>query len=440
MSQFIQYHHASQPTIDSVVPPPQTGRGATRIQRPSHRKDFEIAIICALPLEYNAVYLVFDEFWDESGDEYGRAVGDMNNYTTGRIGKFNVVLALLSSMGKANAAQLAAHMRSSYSGVQLVLVVGICGGVPQTGDGDEILLGDVVISKTLVQHDFGSLYPDRFIRKDTIQEGLSKPNKDIRNLLAVFETEPGLNRLQQKTTFFLMELQNKAVQTKSRTKYGYPGAAEDKLFRPSYRHKHRSTPTCICRKCEAKSDRVCDEALKATCDSLGCDQRQLVPRDRLSEKKHLEQSGGDGAQQPAIHVGAIASGDMVMKSGENRDDIAKKEEVIAFEMEGAGIWDETPCIIVKGVCDYADSHKNKKWQTFAAATAASASKAILERYIKSDRPRSAVRDDAGKSTPPLAYLLIDPKADVNTKYRAQYWRLERNHGRQPWRQRGCWAR
>jgi nucleoside phosphorylase len=41
--------------------------------------------------------------------------------------------------------------------------------------------------------------------------------------------------------------------------------------------------------------------------------------------------------------------------------------------------------VVKAVCDYADSHKNKLWQDFAAATAATAAsvtKALLERYIQ----------------------------------------------------------
>lgn len=83
----------------------------------------------------------------------------------------------------------------------------------------------------------------------------------------------------------------------------------------------------------------------------------------------------------------MASGDTVLKSGEDRDRMAKKEGVIAFEMEGAGIWEEIPCIIVKGVCDYADAHKNKRWQDFAAATAAAAAKALLHRYPKTEKAR-----------------------------------------------------
>ena len=89
-------------------------------------------------------------------------------------------------------------------------------------------------------------------------------------------------------------------------------------------------------------------------------------------------------QSPLIFVGRIASGDTVMKSGKDRDRIAKEQNVIAFEMEGAGFWEELPCLVVKGVCDYADSHKDKSWQPFAAATAAATMRALLERYIRTD--------------------------------------------------------
>jgi nucleoside phosphorylase len=94
----------------------------------------------------------------------------------------------------------------------------------------------------------------------------------------------------------------------------------------------------------------------------------------------------EDVQRPKIFFGHIASGDTVMKSGEHRDQIAKQLNVIAFEMEGAGIWDEVPCIVVKGICNYADSHKNKVWQPFAGAAAAAVMKAVLEQYILTDNP------------------------------------------------------
>jgi len=39
-------------------------------------------------------------------------------------------------------------------------------------------------------------------------------------------------------------------------------------------------------------------------------------------------------------------------------------------MEAAGLMDEFSCLVIRGICDYADLHKNKRWQPYAAATAA----------------------------------------------------------------------
>ncbi|KAJ4024937.1 hypothetical protein NW752_002391 [Fusarium irregulare] len=349
--------------------------------QPSRRDDFEIAIICALPLEYDAVSYIFDEFWDENGDPYGRAAGDPNNYTTGRIGRYNVVMALLPGMGKTNAASAVSSMRSSYGGLRLALLIGVCGAMP-CYQNVEILLGDVVISDAVVQYDLGRQFSDRFVRKDTIGDSLGRPNKDIRNLVNIFKTDLGLDRLGQRTAHFLKQLQTKIARTPRRGKYNYPGPAKDKAFKPNYRHKHHVSPTCICRSNFGDSDPVCDEAASASCRDLGCDDEHLVIRERISANLQTEQNNSDATFQPSVHVGAIASGDKVLRSAADRDMLSREAGVIAFEMEGNGVWDEVPCIVVKGVCDYADSHKNKEWQNFAAATAASASKAILERYIR----------------------------------------------------------
>ncbi|KAL7942116.1 nucleoside phosphorylase domain-containing protein [Trichoderma barbatum] len=355
--------------------------------QPSRRDEFDIAIICALALEYDAVSLLFDQFWDEDGDSYGRAAGDVNNYTTGRIGKFNVVLALLPHIGKANAASAVAGLRSSYSCLRLVLLVGICGGVPQLGHS-EILLGDVVISKTIVQYDFRKQYPDEVVRKNTFEDNLSKPVKDIRNLLVTLETELGLERLHKRTAYFLAQLQ------KNRQRYNYPGTAEDRLFISTYCHKHRASHTCDCSEND-QSDLICHEARDLYCHDLQCDDRYLVARERLEQKRQLEIANDARAQEPAIHFGAIASGDTEMKSAAHRDKISREERVIAFETEGAGAWEEMPCIIVKGVCDYADCHKSEKWLRFAAATSASAASALLERYCKTDKPSAAILSEFG---------------------------------------------
>lgn len=94
---------------------------------------------------------------------------------------------------------------------------------------------------------------------------------------------------------------------------------------------------------------------------------------------------------PQVFMGRVASGNAVMRSSEHRDAIARRHGVIAFEMEGAGAWDEVPCIVVKGICDYADSHKSKLWQNFAAASAASVAVAILDRYELADNATAGTK-------------------------------------------------
>ncbi|PTB54727.1 hypothetical protein M431DRAFT_553709 [Trichoderma harzianum CBS 226.95] len=354
----------------------------TYVTKPFDRRGFEIAIICALPLEYDAVSLVFDEFWDEEGDIYRRAAGDENTYTTGRIGKFNVVLVLLSSVGKISVASAAASVRWSYPCLRLALLVGICGGVPRAQNGEEILLGDVIISNTIVQYDL-------FVHKRMLKDDMSPPNNDIRNLLTSFSTRRHRTQLQKRTAIFLRQLQLKAAEVDQDGIYHYPGSTHDQLFVPTHRHKHHNPPQCICHHCNTKADAVCESVLNTPCSALGCvegrNRGQLIVRKRLESKRRLEESNDEKAQEPALYVGAIASGDTVMQSGEHRDQIAMRQDVIAFEMEGAGVWGVIPCIVVKGVSDYADSHKNNMWQNFAAATAAAALKAILERYIQPDK-------------------------------------------------------
>ena len=341
--------------------------------------------MCALDVEYDAVSLLFDEFWDKNGEPFGRAAEDTNHYTTGRMGKYNVVLFLLPNMGKATAAAASSELRSSYRGLKLTLLVGVCGAVPTIG-AREVLLGDVVVSETVIQHDFGRQYPHDFVRKKTTEESLGRPNKDIRSLVAHLKTGHVREHLQEKGAKNLEDLQSTAATKELQYDYRYPGPTNDKLFFATYHHKHRGRQ--LCKSCDEDPKSICDKAAEVPCAELLCEESQLVTRKRLEAKRKLEPQI---AQYPEIFFGCIASGDTVMKSGEHRDQLAAQSKTIAFEMEGAGVWDEIPCLIVKGVCDYADSHKNKAWQPFAAATAAAVAKAILERYTLTDNPQSVAR-------------------------------------------------
>ncbi|KAF7558202.1 hypothetical protein G7Z17_g10 [Cylindrodendrum hubeiense] len=355
--------------------------------RPTVRDEFHIAIICALPIEADAITLLFDHLWDDDDNPYGRTPGDTNTYTTGRIGLHNVVLFVLPNMGISGAAAATVGLRSSYRSLELALLVGICGGVPKIA-GDDAFLGDVVVSKTIVQYDYGRQYPGNFAMKKTVEDSLGRANKDIRSLLASFETRRGMKLLQTKATEHLKRLQKAAAtnnlqsggrRRRKQPDYVYPGIAEDKLYPPEYTHVHRES----CELCLGGSGDFCLLASKASCADTKCDEAKLVTREFPFE---------DGESYiPEIFIGNIGSGNAVMKSGQDRDRIAATHDLIAFEMEGAGAWDEVPCIVIKGICDYADSHKNKIWQDFAAATAASVAKAVLERYVVNDEALAQAR-------------------------------------------------
>jgi nucleoside phosphorylase len=282
-------------------------------------------------------------------------------------------------MGTISAAAATASLRSSYTGLKLAMLVGICGGVPRIA-GFDTLLGDVVVSKTIIQYDYGRQYPGHFAVKNTVEDSLGRAGNDIRTLLAVFETELMRERLQVEASRHLERLQEAAKRKRRRANYQYPGAKEDKLFPPTYTHRHRER----CSVCSNDPDIFCEAASKASCAEVKCDVDNLVVRERSAE---LVQGNG-GAFSPEIFIGRIGSCNTVMKSGEDRDRIAVAHNLIAFEMEGAGAWDEGRCIVIKGISDYADSHKNEAWQDFAAATAASVTKAILGRYVFHDEDRN----------------------------------------------------
>ena len=122
--------------------------------------------------------------------------------------------------------------------------------------------------------------------------------------------------------------------------YSFQGLDKDQLFKVELEH-------------EGSED--CEE----------CDQTMIVKR---PSRRNL---------MPKVHYGNIASGNKEMKDGASRDQIAKKEKVMCFEMEAAGLMDNFPCLVIRGICDYADSHKSSIWQPYAAATSAAFARILL---------------------------------------------------------------
>lgn len=100
-------------------------------------------------------------------------------------------------------------------------------------------------------------------------------------------------------------------------------------------------------------------------DCSTCDHNQSV--DRLPR----------ATEEPHVHYGLIASGNQVMKDAKARDSIAREMDILCFEMEAAGLMDQLPCLVIRGICDYCDSHKNKHWQGYAALAAAAYARDLL---------------------------------------------------------------
>lgn len=334
---------------------------------PSSRDEFTIAVICALVEEADAVEATFDESYDRLGQIYSKAAGDRNAYLNGRIGKHNVVVCYMPGMGKGSAALVSSDLRFSYTRIEMALAVGICGGVPKMPNGRNIFLGDIIISDSVVEYDFGKQYPNGFQRKRDVKDILGRPSHTLRAMLVGLSGDKTRIEFQRKMAMHAQKVQPVG------SKWHRP-ASDDILFNSSYTHKHYTkskADSCLCLS-DHISDAICEGAMRVDCTALGCDESQV-------RRRRLQTDMGNAV----IHIGPIASADTVMKSGIHRDQLAHTEGIIALEMEGAGVWDNFPCIIIKGVCDYADSHKDSKWQLYAAANAAATVKAFLE-YLNND--------------------------------------------------------
>jgi nucleoside phosphorylase len=257
----------------------------TSLLRPTSRDRFEIAIICALRIERDAVEAPLDEEYEINGFSYGKAAKDPNAYNTGRLGNQHVVLAYMPEMGKASAAAVASNIHHSFPGIKIGLIVGICGGVPMTpGKKEEILLGDVIISTSVIQIDFGQQYPHGFVRKKNVEDTLGRNSPEIRSFVERISGYRARRRLKENTNTYSTQLFEQSEFMAS----SYPGAEKDKLYASRYRHKHQKLGTCsTCNRIKGEGDPVCDKVLEASCAELGCDELQLVRRERVQKAQGL---------------------------------------------------------------------------------------------------------------------------------------------------------
>ncbi|RAL08755.1 Pfs domain protein [Aspergillus homomorphus CBS 101889] len=334
----------------NVIPvPPQLPEGARPPPVPVWKrsllaKHYSVGIICALNLELMAVRALFDEFFEMVPLVYG----DPNHYALGRIAEHNVVGACLphGSYGTSSAAECLSKLKRSFRKLKFCLLLDIGAGVPSAQN--DIRLGDVVIGTPRGEHPGVVPYDmTKSMESGALQLSghLPPPPTDLKSVISQLEADPSLSATP--LAEHLRQLEIKKIQ------YQRPDLVNDRLFPASYPH-------------QAADD-------QAACDH--CDPGQEVRRPPRS------------FVEPRIHYGLIASGNQVIRSAETRDRLAQGHNILCFSVEGPGILDSFPCLVIRGICNYADSHQNKLWQNYAAATAAAYAKMLLARVPGTDGPK-----------------------------------------------------
>ncbi|KAF5564667.1 heterokaryon incompatibility protein het-E-1 [Fusarium napiforme] len=310
-------------------------REKTRLDSPSL---YTIGWIAALAIEQAAARALLDEEHSEPNN-FHPSPSDTNNYIWGRIGQHNIVIASLPAgvYGTTSAATTASDLVHSLPQIRFGLLVGIGGGIPRPDDNQDIRLGDVVVGQPhgvtggVVQYDFGKAKANGvWERTGSLDKPPAVLLKALANLQAEHEIRP--SKIPR-----LVEAMLKANPGMKRpgSNFTHQGSENDRLFPSDYGHVGGKT----CAKCDI-SQRIYREERETT--------------------------------EPIIHYGVIASGNSLIKDANLRDSLAESigHRCLCVEMEAVGLIDKFPCLVIRGICDYADSHKNDQWQRYAASTAA----------------------------------------------------------------------
>ncbi|GAQ42707.1 hypothetical protein AtubIFM57143_001972 [Aspergillus tubingensis] len=297
---------------------------------------YTVALICPLEVELSAARYMLDE-------EHGMLLGnrkDPNIYILGSLSGHNVVLAALpkGSQGTASAAAVAIHLIRTFSAIKLRLLVGIGGGIPSLAN--DIRLGDVVLSAPdgliggVVEYDLGKETTNGFKRKGVLCPPPAEWRKAMANMASDHQVRA--NRI----AVFLSDMLRKYP---TLTEYQRPLPETDILFPADYIHA-QDGESCV------------------SCDAAKAVKR--APRTLPHESR--------------VFYGIIASGNRVIKDGTKRDSIARESGgAMCCEMEAAGLMDQFQCVVIRGISDYCDSHKNDDWHAYAAGAAAALAKEAL---------------------------------------------------------------
>jgi hypothetical protein len=234
----------------------------------------------------------------------------------------------LGRYGTTNAAIVARDIVRTFSNIQFGLMVRISSSAPSKGH--DIRLGNIVVS---LQYNFRKTIQNRTFQRI---ETRSTTPLVLQNAVSRLKADYNLNRhrLQQSIHDAL-----KAYK-RIRRQYKKPDAESDVLYKSDYLHTNESS-------------RVCSVFYRN-------EPEHIVRRPTLSNNNEEDDSKTNKTSRddPTIHYRLIASANQLIRNAEIRDSLAKEASVLCFEIEAAGLQDHFPCLVIRGICDYSDTHKN----------------------------------------------------------------------------------
>ncbi|KAH7010456.1 hypothetical protein EDB80DRAFT_642967 [Ilyonectria destructans] len=290
---------------------------------------YTIAWIAPLEIESRAALCLFDKVHD--GD-FPLARGSDYVFNAGTVCGHQVVLATLppgQPYGTGSAGALAGQVKMFFPNLWFGLLVGVAAGLPNFSRSPprDIRLGDVLValpegdSAGLIAYELG-----REVGENTVQllcggHVLAKTETVIRSAIGKIKL-----KAPKDADFFLPHYQRIQHEEHANGTFVDPGQDRDVLY----------------------------ELDKA------------VSRPRRPDTRRTR-----------VWYGPIGSGEKLMRDATRRNELRDQHGIIGLEMEAAGTMNTIPVGVIRGVCDYADSHKNKEWQPYAAAMAAAYAKAVL---------------------------------------------------------------
>lgn len=345
-------------TYSNDIPDKASEESAMTGADPNLRKlkhdDYTVGWICALPVEYSAAI----ELLDEKHEGLESAPQDDNNYALGKIGEHNVVIVGIpfGRRVSAPAATAARRMTHSFQNVRILLMVGIGGGVPSKKH--DIRLGDIVVGYPTITHDGVLQYPHGDNTQDERFKFTGFSNRPPRAL------QTSVVRLRVTHELKGQRIEEMAANVvdnngRLRRQYKRPDQLSDRLYQANAIHPD-TEESCL----------------------LACEPHALIPR--------LPRN--DDEDRLVIHYGLIASSNQPMKDALLRDKIAAEQDVLCFETEAAGLMHDFPCLVIRAICDYSDSHKNKEWQRYAALVAAVYAKDLVYEIASDVTAEKTIKD------------------------------------------------